>query len=375
MFLSRLIRNNFLKEKKISQLIISNKKFKYELYPPYFTFRNNYDYHKIKSIRLRITKEPLINSNDKKFLKILKSYLWGYQNSLKFLKKKNFNKNINILIFNGRMPIDSGILKACEELNYKNIMYHEMNTYNGKYHYKFTPWHELKNFDIEIKSLLKNKNKGKIIAEARSFMRYLGCHSFKKKNNVNKKIILFICSTINEFYWHYKKPINQIEIIKKLLMNEKLKSEYDLIIRVHPNLKNTNEYQQNLWYLLKEQYRENVILHTENINTYDILRNSKLSISIGSSTAPQSIILKVPHIIIGEQNPYSKMNFCSIVSEDFFLKKYEKIINENMKMLISDNKILRASASLIYENNFGENFKTALLSKNIFEKRKKFIVN
>lgn len=378
-FIGRLRRNNFLKENKINkifnQISEKNKNTISIQYPKKYNLNLNYDYPLIKSIRMRIHSSLLQGTNDKRFVKILKAHTWAYQNTLNFIKKNIKNRERNtFLIFNGRMPIDSGILRACKKKGFKKFIYHEMNTYNNKYHYKITPWHELKHFNIEINKLLKDYPDNKIINEAKKFIIYQGLKNQKKKRKRNlKKKILFICSTINEYYWHYKEPINQIKIINLLLTDQKITSEYEITFRVHPNLSNFDTFSQNLWFLLKKKYPENIILHNNTINTYKLLENSDLSISIGSSLAPQSIILGIPHLLIGDQNPYCKVNFCTVETFKNFFKNYEKIIKRTLKSNIKYNDILKASASLVYENHFGYEFRNELLSKSIYEIRRRFL--
>ena len=125
--------------------------------------------------------------------------------------------------------------------------------------------------------------------------------------------------------------------------------------------------------MLKKKYPENIILHNNTINTYKLLENSDLSISIGSSLAPQSIILGIPHLLIGDQNPYCKVNFCTVETFKNFFKNYEKIIKRTLKSNIKYNDILKASASLVYENHFGYEFRNELLSKSIYEIRRRFL--
>ena len=114
---------------------------------------------------------------------------------------------------------------------------------------------------------------------------------------------------------------------------------------------------------MKIKYPENIILYDEKINTYKLIQNSLLTMSIGSVTGLESIILGKHHILFGKQSMWSKLNICEILNQNFnintLLLKIEKISKRKITTYQRD----MSSCSYLYEYIFGENFLYPLWSK------------
>ena len=105
---------------------------------------------------------------------------------------------------------------------------------------------------------------------------------------------------------------------------------------------------------MKINYPENIISYNEKINTYKLIQKSLLTMSIGSVTGLESIILGKNHILFGKQSMWSKLGVCEILSQDFNINKLLSKIKKISKQEISIYQREMASCSYLYEYIYGQ---------------------
>ena len=114
-------------------------------------------------------------------------------------------------------------------------------------------------------------------------------------------------------------------------------NKYDLVIRIHPNIKNKSKDEKNLWVNIKKKYSKNknisFILPEEKTRSYSILDQSDIIVSSGSTIGLEAVYYKKPSILLSP-SPY---DFC----KGFYIAKNKKEIKKllNSKLVIKNKNI------------------------------------
>lgn len=372
---SSIIRNGPLKyfkykhniNKILKKYVIDYSVFKKNKHIKKKELEFNFDYEEFKILKKYFCQFSgfsfLRKLNKKKVNIFLATIDWSKKNTLEFLKNKKIDsKNTLFLIHNGYHPIEYGIKNALKKFN---CLYTETNTYVKTYLIRKNGFHDLETFDKEIlefyNNIKINQKENLILKKSKEIM------NFKGNNDLNIKMfknrILFLTSSINEFDYTYDKPTNQLKIILKLLESEEFSKNHELIVRVHPNTRSYSNENQNVWKILKEKYPDNIILFDEQKNTYDLIKSSSVTMSIGSVTGLEGILMDRPHIMFGYQSMWSKIKVAKILNENSSVKNIIKNINLLKIKNVTYEQKLKAACSYIYEYCYGDKFLYPLWSK------------
>jgi predicted glycosyltransferase len=107
-----------------------------------------------------------------------------------------------------------------------------------------------------------------------------------------------------------------------------------------------------------------IINYDEDICSYELIKQSFFTISIGSSIAPESLILGTNHLLCGTQHMYSKLpgfynsnesNLIKMANRLFKNRKKLKVITKNMQEL--------CAASQLFNKDIGEEIPLSLFGK------------
>ena len=260
-----------------------------------------------------------------------------------FLRLMKFKASDVFVLFNGRLPIEHSIKLSLLKLQYDKIIFHECNQFEKKVFYLTHSPHDLSSFS---KLIFDYKNSNKNLVEKWK-------NSKKPKILRSKKLyITYFTSSNDEYQFAYDKPIQQKLIINKLL---KLSNEgYPIKIRVHPNTINKSANEKNYWSDIKAKNANVVINYNENVNAYELIQKSIFTLSIGSSIAAESIVLGVPHILIGKQNWYHNLSICCNTDPVNFIHVIKDKHNDiNTFDNITSKKRELAAASLLFIKDIG----------------------
>ena len=266
-----------------------------------------------------------------------------YSSNTEFLRLMKFKVSDYFVLFNGRLPIEHSIKLSLLKLQYNKIFFHECNQFEKKVFYLTHSPHDLSKFS---KLILDYKNNNKNLEKK-------WINTKKPKILQSKKLFIsYFTSSNDEYQFAYDKPIRQKLIINKLL---NLANEgYPIKIRVHPNTKNKSAIEKNYWSNIKAKNSSVVINYNENVNAYDLIQKSLFTLSIGSSIAAESIVLGVPHILIGRQNWYHNLNICDTTDPVNFINVIkEKYNGVNKFKKITPKKRELAAASLLFIRDIG----------------------
>lgn len=260
----------------------------------------------------------------------------------------------DFLIFNGRLPIEHAIIKTLGKRNFKNIVFHECNNYQQKIYFRNNSPH---NLSANASTILNHK---KLLSEVdiKKYLMDKGISLIEKKSQ--KEYVTYFTSSNDEFLFTYDMPVNQSEIIRKLLAIDY--KDLKLKIRVHPNTANKSNQTRNYWDRLKELYPNIIINYDEKISSYTLCQQSKFSISMGSSMAAESLLLNVKHLLIADQNMYHSFPGFISCTEDNFYSKVSELVSlsgADKLFLVELDEKLTALASLQFNKKEGERIKLA----------------
>ena len=248
-----------------------------------------------------------------------------------------------------------------------SIIYHEVNNYSPLLLERNTPIHNLKNYHEQIITFRDDEDNADLIE--RTILKYS-----KKSIGLQRerRYITFFTSSVDEFNFWYDESVNQIKLIKKLL-NPKLQEDLRIKglmvkVRVHPNIATKHESQQRYWTWLKNKFPDNIINFDEKHDSLNLCLESVVTSSIGSSLAAESLLLNIPHILIGDQNIYVNLRQHITSTEETFIDVLMSTLMINSTHNIEPLQDMckkTISASLLYFHNAGEKFKFKTFGKSV----------
>jgi hypothetical protein len=239
-----------------------------------------------------------------------------------FLKKNKFS---NIYSFNSRMNLYRPILRICEKykLKFNNL---EASFDDPKLRIQNLGDSIVTDFDkmpILIKNYWKKKSKikrekiiNKYYSETRHWRKALEnptSYLAKQKKDllpdtwdVNKYNMVFFVSSEDEYETIEKrnfKPIfkNQLECVKEICKIIRNKKNFNLWIRMHPNLGKVKwDYSKNFNTHNFFSENVNIIEPDSEVSTYALLDKSNLVIGLRSRTLIEANFIKKPTLVIGK---------------------------------------------------------------------------
>jgi hypothetical protein len=296
-----------------------------------------YSSTEFKSLKIIHNKYTPLITSDIKFL---------FSANTEFIKLMKFRKSDHFVIFNGRLPHEQTIRLSLNKMGYKKLFFHECNQFKNNVFYLTHSPHDLSKFSklIHDYNVINKINKNHI--KKWLIEKKLDIKSFKKK------YITYFTSSNDEYQFVYDDPINQKLIINKLLNLQK--KGYPIKIKVHPNTINKSIFEKQYWFNIKKKNPDVIINFNEDVSTYDLIQKSLFTLSIGSSVAAESIVFGVPHILIGTQNWYHKLNIChNTECVNYICTIKEKFKNIDSFDLITNKKKELAVSSLLFIKDIG----------------------
>ena len=294
-----------------------------------------------------------VNHIYESFNKSIKNTYTNYEILLKEIINKNNLKNA--YIFNGRslrQKVISHLLKD----NFINVNYIERNMWNlGRtvcskeriHSFKYLKEDKCSNYgisihDISVEELFKN-----IIRKDWSKMHTEPFRIFKN----NSKTISYLAGSSDEYLAFTEEVMlkdcnSQLDLVKHI-SKICFENNYNFILRVHPNTRNKNKFDIDLWNIIGEYLTSrNQVFYSSssNINTYSIIDFSDLIITNGSTVTVESCI-KGKDVCLCGFNGLRNYNSAFIPKnlnqlEDFIIntKKRSKdtIINEAKRYVIDE---------------------------------------
>jgi hypothetical protein len=126
----------------------------------------------------------------------------------------------------------------------------------------------------------------------------------KKQLTISKPYFVYYSSSDDEligFWDEWSEPLGeQLDCVKKLQEIFEAQSTYELVVRIHPNLKNKSQKQKQGWAQISSTNSSKVIQAEEKISSYELLENSVGSISFGSTIGLESAFALKPSLVIAD---------------------------------------------------------------------------
>jgi len=237
---------------------------------------------------------------------LIRSYLQVYSATTNFIKQNNINQ---VYIYNGRFLHERAVWDAARAKNISVLLF---ETTRNHYFLRKEGFHSRTNNQRvmlehwEKSNLLIEKRieiGTKYFMELRSKLRPFVTET-KKQLIISKPYFVYYSSSDDEligFWDEWSEPLGeQIDCVKKLQEIFDAQSTYELVVRIHPNLKNKSQKQKQGWAKISSTISSRVIQAEEKISSYELLENSVGSISFGSTIGLESAFALKPSLVMAD---------------------------------------------------------------------------
>lgn len=226
-----------------------------------------------------------------------------------------------VYVFNGRSGNESAAVASCKKLGV-NFYTHERG--NSKDFYA-TFQNQIPHESFRLKNSYESLwdqgendklKKGsdffeeKINRKDRNWFSYVNDQEFGELPETwdNSKINIVIFNTSNfEIFalgkgWDFKLYKDQLEIIETLekkVSEDSLSLDFDIYLRIHPNIKNHFYEEERIIEALGDSSRIKIISSKSSICSYSMLLKSNIVLTFGSTMGVEATYFKKPSILIG----------------------------------------------------------------------------
>jgi hypothetical protein len=206
--------------------------------------------------------------------------------------------------------------------------------YRAKVVEKFYSSHPRTNVDQELELIAKDWFEKRELGITQHYTKNL--HKKYKQITDSRKLITFFTSSEDELIYNNlesKAWPNQFMAIKKIIDIISPSSDFKLVIRIHPNTRTKSDFYKSSWehFILEigDNPNVNVIHFKDDLDSYDLLRQSDLVITAGSTVGVEAVIIGRKSVLLGE-GLHSQMGICEspknveelkriILSKDYIL--------------------------------------------------------
>lgn len=253
-----------------------------------------------------------------------------------------------VYFFNGRFCNYRSVMNACDKVGVKYKI-HERGSTNERYSVlNFMP-HDFKEIRYEIDlawkspihSNIDKKKVAQIFFEERRkgiIRNWIPFTGDQEPNSIptldpNKKILVFFTSSDDEYYAvgdivKWDRWPDQFSALGSVLRFIELNNEFQLVIRLHPNLKDMSKVDQDFWLNLKIPDNVMMVSYDSAFDSYAILDAADIIITVGSTMGIESVYWGKPSICLGPSE-YESLGAV-------YLPRNEEELNQ---LLLSDNLV------------------------------------
>jgi hypothetical protein len=246
-------------------------------------------------------------SKNRQLIRILvESYLQIYNAVTKFIIKNSID---HIFLFNGRFLHERAVWDAAQAQGIKVVLF---ETTRNRYFLREEGFHSRTNnqkvmLEHWVNSNLKLEKRleigSKYFSELRSRSRPFFMQT-KKDLKITKPYFVYFSSSDDEavgFWDEWNEPLGeQIECLRRLQKIFDSQNKFELIVRLHPNLKNKSDNQKAGWLAIQDSESTRIIGPEEPISSYELLDNSLGSITFGSTIGLESAFALKPSLVIAD---------------------------------------------------------------------------
>jgi hypothetical protein len=237
---------------------------------------------------------------------LLNSYLEVFSSTKNVIDK---NKIDLVHVFNGRFLHEKAVWDATRQANVKTVLFETMR---DRYLQRTEGFHDRENNQQEMLKLWENSQKSvadKVLIGSRYFQELRGRNNpFKtsgaEKISVNKPFFVYFSNSDDEaigFWDKWNENLGrQTECVKKLQKIFDAQDKYELIIRLHPNLRNKSLKQKSEWALIENSKNSTIVDEGSQISSYDLLDNCVGTITFGSTLGLESAFALKPSLLLAD---------------------------------------------------------------------------
>lgn len=235
---------------------------------------------------------------------LCESYLQVFQATVNLIKDKEITE---LHLFNGRFLHERAVWDAAKSLEISVILF---ETTRNRYFQRREGFHNRVNnqrvmIDHWDKSIHSKEEKIRIGSEYFAELRGKTNPFFTKHESsiaVTKPFFVYFSSSDDEMagLWD-ENPASlggQISSVRKLQHFFDLQTEYQLVIRKHPNLLNKSEEQQLTWAGIKETHSTRICEPDQDVSSYKLLDDCVGSITFGSTLGLESAFVFKPSLVL-----------------------------------------------------------------------------
>lgn len=237
---------------------------------------------------------------------LIESYLQIYSAATNYIIENNIDR---IFLFNGRFLHERAVWDAARAQGVQVMLF---ETTRNRYFLRKEGFHSrennqkvmLEHWENSDLSLEKRLEIGsKYFLELRSRLRPFFTET-KQDFIINKPYFVYFSSSDDEavgFWDEWNEPLGaQLECVRNLQIIFDKQNEFELIIRLHPNLKNKSDSQKSGWLAIKDSKSTKIVGPEEQISSYELLDNSVGSITFGSTIGLESAFALKPSLLMAD---------------------------------------------------------------------------
>ena len=253
---------------------------------------------------------------NRKIIEILiRSYLEVYQSTKKFLESNDINK---LYVFNGRFLHERAVWDASKLQHIETFLF---ETTRNRYHVREKGFHDRINNQIEM---LNFWDQSKLTLKKKISLGSKYFELLRSKSNpflshggseltTDKPYFVYFSNSDDEAvgFWESwdEKLGNQIEVVKKLQEFFDEQEDFELIIRLHPNLQSKSESQKRDWSMVRNTRNSKVLAANSQVPSYKLLDHSLGVITFGSTIGLEAAFSRTPSLLLADSG-YDMLGVC-----------------------------------------------------------------
>lgn len=309
--------------------------------------------------------------SNKKLLEVLiESYLEVYDATIKILTNNQIDA---IILYNGRFFHERAVLDAAK---FKNIHVEIYETIRNRYLIQSKGFHSRIN---NQKIMIDHWNEANMSDEQKIeigsvYYKELRSDANPFKTNsrrdylAEKPYFVYFSSSDDEYIglgeeWE-KNLGNQINCVKKLQEIFDGQEKFELLIRLHPNLRNKSKEQKSAWGKVLQSKSTKIIDEKSDISSYILLDSAVGTITFGSTMGLESAFAEKPSLTLAD----CAYDLLGVVDKAKTWEEVENWINYGYQISASEKKIRKANSCIrgFFLATAGTNFKYSVLNETGF---------
>jgi len=244
---------------------------------------------------------------------LIRSYLFVYSSTKNHILKNSIEM---VYVYNGRFLHERAVRDAALKLNIKCLLF---ETLRERFQIREEGFHDRINNQkvmIDIWEESKLDLQKKIMLGSNWFEGLRGKkNKFNTSSNTSfsaeKDFFVYYCSSDEEmvgFWDHWTEPLgNQYECILKLIEIFASQDDYQLLIKLHPSLNTKPPSVIKKMISIPTKKNSMLITHDMKFSTYDLMKKSIGTITIGSTTGVESAFYNKPVLLLADAK-YDQLN-------------------------------------------------------------------